>query len=101
MVEAPVFYTSKKVKKAEHNLTSGEIQVTPLSPEELASAEQRTVEEDALRVVQEQEREDNFTFDGVMLTIAKAFLNHENRIRSLEGKQPVTLKQLIKALRAL
>ena len=52
-------------------------------------------------VVENQKREDNFDFDGVMVTIAKAFHNHENRIRALEGESSVTLKQVVKALRAL
>lgn len=49
----------------------------------------------------EQEKEDSMAFDNVLITIAKALHNHENRIRELEGKQPVTLRQLIKALRQL
>jgi hypothetical protein len=37
----------------------------------------------------------------VLLIIAKAFHNHENRIRALEGSPAVTLRQVIAALRAL
>ena len=48
-----------------------------------------------------QKEEDNFNFKDVMITIAKAFHNHENRLRALEGKSSVTLKQVVKALRAL
>ena len=54
-----------------------------------------------IEVVEAEKEEDNFSFDGVMVTIAKAFHNHENRIRTWEGKSSVTLKQVVKALRAL
>lgn len=39
--------------------------------------------------------------DSALNIIAKAFLNHENRIRVLEGKPAITFKQLINALRKL
>lgn len=50
---------------------------------------------------EEQETEDNMSFDNVLITVAKGLHNHENRIRALEGKQPITLRQLIKGLRKL
>ncbi len=49
----------------------------------------------------EKLEEDNFNWDGIMQTIAKAFHNHENRLRALEGKQPINLRQVVKALRKL
>jgi len=45
--------------------------------------------------------EAEMAFPDVLITVAKGFHNHENRIRALEGKPPVTLKQVIKALRKL
>lgn len=39
--------------------------------------------------------------NDVLLIIAKAFHNHENRIRALEGDPAVTLRQVIAALKAL
>ena len=75
--------------------------VIPLTQEEILNAQKRTAEEIVRKQQEDQEREDNFTFDGVMLVIAKALHNHENRLRALEGRQEVTLKQLIQALRLL
>ena len=42
-----------------------------------------------------------FSADRLKLIIAKALHNHENRIRTLEGKPSVTLQQVIDALRKL
>lgn len=42
-----------------------------------------------------------FNKDKILKIIAKAFLNHENRVRVLESKSPITLSQLITALRKL
>lgn len=39
--------------------------------------------------------------DDVLLVIAKAFHNHENRIRALESLPPVTLRQVIASLKTL
>lgn len=50
---------------------------------------------------EEQVKEDNLEFDDVLKTLAKGLHNHENRIRALEGSPSVTLRQVIKALRAL
>ena len=82
-------------------IKNGKKIVVPLTQEEIQDSQRRTAEEQQRKLTEEQEREDNFTFDGVMLVIAKAFLNHENRLRALENKPEVTLKQLIKALRQL
>jgi len=49
----------------------------------------------------DDEAEKGMTSDSVLLLIAKALHNHENRIRALEGKGPVTLKQVISAIRKL
>ncbi len=57
--------------------------------------------ESDIQAIESQAEEDNFNFPDVMKTIAKAFHNHENRIRALEGKQSVTKRQVIKALRKL
>jgi len=61
---------------------------------------------DAVRIqdikdTESQVEEDNFSFPGVMVTIAKALHNHENRIRALEGRPEITLGQTIRAIRAL
>ena len=55
----------------------------------------------AAATVKTAKEEAEFNFEGVLLTIAKAFHNHENRIRKTEGKAPVTLRQVIKKLRQL
>lgn len=75
--------------------------ILPLTPEEISEAEERARLEIIDRQQEDRRKEDNFTFDGVMLVIAKALHNHENRLRALEGRQEVTLKQLIQALRLL
>jgi len=48
-----------------------------------------------------QAEEDSMAFPNVLLTIAKALHNHENRLRMQEGKPSVTLRQVIKFLRTL
>jgi len=48
-----------------------------------------------------QAEEDSMDFPNVLITIAKGFHNHENRIRSLAGKTSITLRQVIKAIRKL
>ena len=48
-----------------------------------------------------QVEEDAMLFPDVLKVLAKALHNHENRIRALEGKNPITLRQVIKALRNL
>lgn len=48
-----------------------------------------------------QAEEDNMEFPNVLVTIAKGLHNHENRIRVLEGRASVTLRQLVSALREL
>ena len=54
-----------------------------------------------VEAVEAQKEEDNFNFPDVMITIAKALHYQQNQIRALEGKQPITLKQVVKALRQL
>jgi hypothetical protein len=56
---------------------------------------------DAFNVAQTDKEEADLSFDGALSTIAKAFHNINNRLRTLEGKTPWTFKQTIKALRKL
>lgn len=85
----------------ELNVETGEIITRPLSQQEFDDVAAEVAQHDAEEAARQQAREDNFNFNGVMLTIAKGFLNHENRIRDLEGSPHITLKQLITALRNL
>lgn len=48
-----------------------------------------------------EDLEEKMEIPDVHVVIAKGLLDHENRIRALEGKKPVKLKQLIKAIRKL
>jgi len=49
----------------------------------------------------DDDAEREFDADDFRRIVAKALHNHENRIRTLEGNPPVTLKQVINALRKL
>lgn len=49
----------------------------------------------------DEKANDEFSNNDVLKIIAKAFLNHENRLRALEGKNSITLTQLLSALRKL
>lgn len=63
-------------------------QINAVTPADISAAEN-------------QEAEDNFNFTDVMKTIAKALHNHENRLRALEGKPDITLRQVVSAIRKL
>jgi len=89
------------MSRIEIDVTTGDSTTIPLTQVELDAAAQATQQEADDKVISDQEREDNFTFDNVMITIAKAFHNHENRLRDLESKPHITLKQLVTALRQL
>jgi len=89
------------MSRLEINTQTGVQTVTPLTPSELSDVADRVEAELEQRAAEQQASEDTFSFDGVMLTIAKALHNHENRLRVLEGKGSLTLKQVVKALRSL
>jgi hypothetical protein len=85
----------------ELNVATGELITRDYTPEEAAEAIARQTQAAADEVIRAQIEEDNFTHEGVMLTIAKGFHDHENRIRVLESRPTVTLQQVITALKAL
>ena len=47
---------------------------------------------------EQEENEDNFRVDDGVRILAKAVWNHENRIRALEGKNPVTFRVFVRAV---
>jgi len=49
----------------------------------------------------DEKDEIEFNSNNFRKMVVKALHDHENRIRALEGKPPVTLKQVISALRKL
>jgi len=83
------------------NVETGENTIIPLTSAEVGERATNAAAEAVERSAEQRVGDDNFTFDGVMLVIAKAFHNHENRVRALEGKSSLTLKQVVAALRKL
>ncbi len=48
-----------------------------------------------------QAEEDNLSFNGMNSVIMNALLDHDNRLRRLEGRPEITLQQMIKNIRKL
>jgi hypothetical protein len=48
-----------------------------------------------------EQEENELSFKGALVKLAKATWNQENRIRVLEGKPEVTLRQFIQAVKGL
>lgn len=53
------------------------------------------------KTAQELDGEKDAVVNGMDLVLLKVAFNHENRVRVLEGKQPITLAQFKAAIKAL
>ncbi len=70
--------------------------------ETVLPTEQELIDAEPAAILVQQDREAaEFDFEGVLLVIAKAFHNINNRVRVIEGKSEWTLSRTIKELRQL